>query len=388
MLDLILAMDRTRHQPVGMILSSDGPTADCFRANGIPVLSASLPQAAVRNPKACWRFLSWGTRLAWQLRRQRPDLINAAYHEVNRHAVLIGALLRRPVVCHLFDDTPASLYRIRWAHRNAAIIACSHAIASQWESIPDAKPKLHVVYPGIDHTQFRPQPGARVRLRREFAIADDELLIGVVSRLSPEKGVRDFVEAFALCMTRGRQARAVVVGDACVSTAAYGREVRRRAADLGDRISFAGFRSDVADCYAAFDLLVVPSRHEGFGRVLVEGMAAGLPVVATKTEGIPEVVVHGETGLLAEPGRPEALAEAMMRLLANPDLAHRMGRAGRERAKRFFTIQAQAQAMQALYEEVIRAPHPGLGSGRRQAPAQRLRSEEPALRGTKGSALR
>jgi glycosyltransferase involved in cell wall biosynthesis len=355
MLDLILAMDPACHQPVGVMLPSEGATADSFRAHGVPVLSTSLPEASIRDPKAFWRFLRWGSRVAWALRRQTPDLINAAYHEMNRHAVLLGTLLHRPVVCHLFDTTPASLYRIRWAHRNSAIIACSHAIASQWQSIPDAKPKLHVIYPGIDGGRFQPQPAARTRIRREFNIADDELLIGVVSRLSPEKGVRDFVQAFAICARKKGRVRALVAGDAIASTAAYARELYQQAIGLGvhDRIAFVGFRSDVADFYAAFDLLVVPSRHEGFGRVLLEGMAAGLPVIATGAEGIPEVVVDGETGLLVEPGRPEALADAMMNLLGNPDLARRMGRAGRERVKRCFTIEAQAQAMQALYDEII-----------------------------------
>jgi glycosyltransferase involved in cell wall biosynthesis len=227
-------------------------------------------------------------------------------------------------------------------------------MASQWEAIPGVRSKLHVVYPGVDHTRFRPQPGARLRLRREFGVGEHEPLVGVVARLSPEKGIGDFVDAFALCLRRHPGARAVVIGDACASTAAYAQEVRQRAARLGDSIHFAGFRADVADCYAAFDLLVVPSRHEGFGRVLVEAMAAQLPIVATRTEGIPEVVVHGETGLLAEPGQPSSLADAMATVLGDPGRSRRFARFGRERAEASFTIQAQAEAMQAIYQRLAR----------------------------------
>jgi glycosyltransferase involved in cell wall biosynthesis len=354
-LDLIAAMGPTRHQALGVVLPSEGPTADAFRARGVPVLSSSLPEAGVRNAKTCWRFLRWGIGLAWRLRGHTPDIIVANHHELNRHAVLLGALMRRPVICHLFDTTPASLYRIRWAHRNAAIIACSRAIASYWQCLPDAKPKIRVIYPGIDAARFRSQPGARIRIRREFNLADGDPLVGVVSRLSPEKGVHDFVEAFALCLRKNDRVRAVIVGGAPSASAQYAGQLHQEAVSsgVGDRLWFAGFRSGIADMYAAFDLLVVPSRHEGFGRVLVEAMAAGLPLVATRVEGIPEVVVDGETGLLVEVGQPEALADAMLHVLANPDMARRMACAGRERVERCFTIKAQAQATQALYDEIV-----------------------------------
>ncbi len=355
MLDLIGAMDPMCHQPVGVLLPSPGPTADAFHEAGVQVLGTSLPEPAVRHPQGAARFLGWAARLARELRRQPPDLISAAYQELNRHAVLLGAIMRRPVICHLFDDTPSSLYRIRWAHRCAAVVACSEAMAAQWATIPGARSKLRVIYPGIDPARFRRRDGARARIRREFSIGDGELLIGVASRLSPEKGVRDFVEAFGICLSRGVRGRALVIGGASDSTTAYADDVRRLAACYGDAITFPGFRADVADCYSAFDLLVVPSRHEGFGRALVEGMAAGLPVVATTAEAIPEVVVDGETGLLVKPGRPAALAEAMMRLLSDRSLARRMGEAGSDRVARLFTLRSQARAMQSLYWELTGA---------------------------------
>ena len=86
----------------------------------------------------------------------------------------------------------------------------------------------------------------------------------------------------------------------------------------------------------------------------VEAMAAQLPIVATRTEGIPEVVVHGETGLLAEPGHPSSLADAMATVLGDPELSRRFARFGRERAEASFTIQAQAEAMQAIYQSLMR----------------------------------
>lgn len=102
----------------------------------------------------------------------------------------------------------------------------------------------------------------------------------------------------------------------------------------------------------AFDLFVLPSHNEGMGRAVVEAMAAGLPVVATCVGGLPDVVVDGQTGLLVPPRDPGALAEALMRLLEDPDMRTRMGRAGQIRAEEF-SDQVMFERLEALYSQIL-----------------------------------
>jgi glycosyltransferase involved in cell wall biosynthesis len=152
-------------------------------------------------------------------------------------------------------------------------------------------------------------------------------------------------------------ARFVIVGDGPQRD-----ELVALARDLGiaDRVIFAGFRTDVPDLMSAFDLFVLASVFEPFGLVLVEAMALEKPVVASRVNGIPEVVADGEAGLLVPPRDPHALAEAAARLLRDQALARHMGQAGRGRVLARFTVEAMAGKTMALYEEILARKRPTL----------------------------
>jgi glycosyltransferase involved in cell wall biosynthesis len=123
---------------------------------------------------------------------------------------------------------------------------------------------------------------------------------------------------------------------------------------LAPWVVFAGMRRDIPSLLPLMDLFVLPSLYEGFGIAILEAMAAGRPVVATAVGGIPEVVVHGETGLLVPPGDPVALADALHELLAHPERARALGARGRERAREKFRIESIVRQHEALYEACLR----------------------------------
>src|SRR5207248_1164577 len=178
-----------------------------------------------------------------------------------------------------------------------------------------------VVHNGIEAEQADP-----VRL------ADDPTILEV-ARLADMKGQRSLVHALT-----DLNATAVLVGRDLEQDGAYERELRDEAERLGvvDRVVFAGYRDDVPALLAGCDVFCLPSEMEGLPLVVLEAMAQGKPVVATAVGGTPELVVHGETGLLVQPGDVEALAAALAQLLADPEQARRMGEAGRERVQREF----------------------------------------------------
>lgn len=209
--------------------------------------------------------------------------------------------------------------------------------------------------PVSDGELRRPLPPAEtVRIRTELGLSADRFLVGVVGRLDEQKGTLDVVEAarrLGGCGDEGRRVEFVLAGAGSASFEA-GLRTALEAAGVADRVRLLGHRDDVPHWLPALDALMAPSRAEGFGRVIVEGMAAGLPVVAYRDGATPELVEDGRTGVLVQPEDAGALAVALASLAADPDRARRLGAAGREAAARFAPARV-AESMEQLYHRVL-----------------------------------
>jgi glycosyltransferase involved in cell wall biosynthesis len=164
------------------------------------------------------------------------------------------------------------------------------------------------------------------------------------------KGLPFFLEAAAVVAARLPDVYFVIAGDG-----AERKKLEEYAVDLGigRRVLFAGFRTDVPDLLSQAALSVLPSLSEGLSNSLLESMAAGVPVVATRVGGNPEVVDDGVTGLLAPPRDSIALAHAMLDLLDNPDLAARFGAAGKQRIARLFSVERAVRETERLYTGLV-----------------------------------
>ena len=168
-----------------------------------------------------------------------------------------------------------------------------------------------------------------------------------MGRLSEEKRHLDLLQAFKRVTQLYPASRLLIVGEG------YMREtLERRTTELhlSEKVIFAGFQTDVFKYLRTMDLFVLPSRTEGFGIVLLEAMAAGLPVVATKVGGIPEIVVDNDTGLLVEPGSWQDLSEAMLKLLSDPSALRTMGHKGQERVMTHFSESKFVTAHEDFYD--------------------------------------
>ncbi|MGY1681169.1 glycosyltransferase family 4 protein [Geodermatophilus sp. SYSU D01176] len=176
--------------------------------------------------------------------------------------------------------------------------------------------------------------------------------VGLVGRLVPEKGVDVFLRAAALVSAVVPQARFLVVGDGPLRP-----DLEHRAAVLGlaGAVTFTGYRSDAARLLAGLDVLAVPSRSDGSPLVVCEAMAAGIPVVASRVGGLPDLVQDGGTGLLVRPGEAEDLARALVSLLLDPESARRLGARGRALAGTR-THERLVDRMTQLYAAVARTP--------------------------------
>ena len=190
----------------------------------------------------------------------------------------------------------------------------------------------------------------------------------MVARLEPEKGQRHLIDAMPAILRAVPETWLAVVGEGSEADA-----LQARAASLGPevaaRIVFTGRRDDVSALTADLTLAVLPSLREAQGISLIEAMARGVPVVASAVGGIPEVVTDGVDGRLVPPGDPAALADAIVELLRDPALRHRLGEAGRRTVADRFSIDAQVRAIQAVYdEELARAGVLLNGEGARPRP--------------------
>ena len=188
------------------------------------------------------------------------------------------------------------------------------------------------------------------RLKESLSIPEGCRVIGCVGRLTYPKGHRVLIEAAALLVQDIPHVRFLIVGDGELTEEIQSLVLAK---GLKGNVSFLGWRDDVPDLLRIMDLFVLASLNEGMGRVLVEAMAAGRPIVATRTGGIPDVVQDGKTGILVPPGDPHRLAQAMKLLLNNQELASRMGEEGTRRAKEF-SSEAMIESIQQLYEQLLR----------------------------------
>ncbi len=194
---------------------------------------------------------------------------------------------------------------------------------------------------GLDLDRFIQAPGERARTRAELGIPEDEIVVGVVSRVSVEKNVEMFIRVARLVLER-MKAGFIIVGDGPERC-----RLQRMTQDL-DRVHWLGERSDIPRWLSAFDIAMLSSDREGISNAVLEYMAAGLPVVASAAGGTPEVVVDGTTGLLFRPGDETAAVSAVLTLANDHSLRRTMGDAGRQHVENHFSMDAMVHATESL----------------------------------------
>ncbi len=302
-------------------------------------------------------------RLAMLMRRLRPQIVHTHLLHADLHGALAARLARVPALVssrhndnHFRRRQPwRALNRRLWRMADAGI-AISQAVADFAVEVEKApRDRLQVIHYGLDAAtpSDAGRRAQRSRMRAQAGMDETQPLLTMACRLVEQKGVSDALQAFAGTRAEFPQARLVIAGDGPLR-AQLEREAT--AAGLSGSVRFAGWRDDVPRLLAAGDIFLMPSLWEGFGLVLLEAMAQGLPIVATCVSAIPEVVVDGETGLLVPPRDVPALREALLTLLRDPERARHMGQAGRQRLATRFSEQGMVDATAALYHRLLSVP--------------------------------
>jgi glycosyltransferase involved in cell wall biosynthesis len=351
---LVLAshLDRARFTPAITCLLYEGEMAEAVRAAGVPL--EALGARRIYGPTALRAFL----RLVRRLRKERPAIVHTYLTSANVFGALAARAAGVPRLLTTrrdtgFGDSPALSRALTLTSRGATRILCvSRDVAEVVARREHADPsRLTVIPNGIDLKRFSPR-GRRLEMRRRLGLADAAPVVITVTHITPVKGMDVLARSAASIVERHPEVRFVVVGDGDEPDEA---SFRRLLDDLGlrDRFLLAGDRTDVPDLLEAADLFVLPSRSEGQPNALIEAMAMGLPVVATRVGGVPEVAADGEEAVLVPPDSPEALASACATVLASADLRCRLGTAARERARREHDAAIMARQYEKLYGEIL-----------------------------------
>ncbi len=294
-------------------------------------------------------------QLAARFRALRPSAVHTHLIHADWHGIPAARRAGVPrVFCSGHNDDPfryrppIRLIQAYLWRRLTAGIAISEAVRQFMIKVEFAPPrKVHTVHYGID--PLPPDSALRATFRAELGIAADAPVFGSVCRLIEQKGLPFALRAFAQIAPRFPNAQYVIIGDGALRDA-----LRAEAEALGiaARVHFAGWRPDAAARMAAFDYFLMPSLWEGFGLVMLEAMAARLPIIASNISALPEIVVAGETGYLCAPRDVACLAAHMARLLEDRNLAARLGSAAEARLAAAFSIPKMVEKTRLVYGEL------------------------------------
>ncbi len=342
---LLPRLDRTRFDPMAVCIGEPGVLFPVLAEHGVPALA--LRTTRRQAPRAL-------ALLVREMRRFRPDLvITRGYNAeiLGRTAAFVTRVPRSIVWIHHCGDTePLSPVRRRLDRFLDPITDAYFGVAqAQKQFMVDGLgfrgDKITIVHNGVDPSLFTPPtPGT----------PDRAPAVGILAALRPEKDHATFLHAAARIVATRPEVRFLVVGD---GPCRNGIESLIAELGLGDHVDLTGARSDVAQLLHGMDVVTLCSHTvECFPMALLEAMAAERPAVCTAVGGIPEMVVDGVTGLLVPPRDPEALANALLDVLSDPERARKMGRAARERVEAEFTLDRSVAAAQAAFDSVARVP--------------------------------
>lgn len=346
--------------------SSMAFVADRLGVRVVPLVELSREISPIRDVVAAWK-------LARLLRDERPHILHthtAKAGTIGRLAALLAGGARPPIVVHTFhghvlsgyfDPFRAGAFRLlerALAHVATALVAVSPEVRDElvrFGVAPHAK--FVVIRLGIElEKRVHAEPGLREESRRQLGVTPDRFLVGWVGRMTAVKRVDDVLLAIARLRELGMDAVLALVGDGPDRGG-----IERRAHELGiiKHCLFLGYQEEVAPYYAAFDTVVLPSANEGTPVSVIESLAAGCPVVATRVGGVPDVVQEGMDGFLVETGEIEGLAEQLAVLARDPELRRRMGEAGRERILARYSVDRLIDDIDRLYRSLLETK--GLG---------------------------
>ncbi len=311
---------------------------------------AALPVCALRVRNHL--DLLAGLRLRRLVRAGRYDLVH--FHTARAHALspwLQGLQVKRVVTRRMdYPLRKGGTTRFLYTQSVDTVVAISTGVQAALLAGEVPAARIRLIPSGIDTARFTHDPDVRARVRQAYGFAEHETVVLSVGALVERKGHRTLLQAASQLRGQGIRLRYLVCGEGALRASL---EAEAQALGLARDVLFTGFCADVPGALAAADLFVHVPLHEGLGVAVIEALAAGVPVVASRVGGLPELIDGQTTGLLVPPQDPMALATVLDSLVRDPLRAGALGRAGQALARARFDVTVMAQANETLYAELL-----------------------------------
>jgi glycosyltransferase involved in cell wall biosynthesis len=343
------------------LTGEDGPLSAPLKEAGLDVATiepkARLNLPKIRAAQAIWSQIAAAAR---EMRELRPDVVHCYLPEPSAIGWLASRVAARPRFLIMSKRSqfirPGSFAGEKWLERRALkaanyVLGNSTAVVKELQQIGIPPERTHLIPNGIDLQPFREAPG-RDDVRTREGWPQEAVIFVLLANLIPYKGHEGLFLALKGLAQNGPDWKVVLIGSGSPERELY---LRRLVAhmELDDRVVFSGQRSDIPALLSGADVGVLTSRHEGFSNTLLEYMAAGLPVVATKVGGNTDAVMDGKTGILVPAASPGALSGALDRMRLDPSLRRNMGKEGRARASKYFSVSDCVKAYDEFYRSLL-----------------------------------
>lgn len=369
--DLLKNLDRTRFNPI-VVTSTQGPHLEKIRQLGIEVKKtygfffneSRIFQKIQQRIKIlayviyfitlCIDMFLMVPRLVFIIKRKKINLLHLNNNiMLNLSGIIAGKITRVPTICYIRvtrNLTRLEKFFVPFVDRFIVLTNKAKELYKLWIQ-PE---KIEMVYDGLDLKTFF-KAGKDNSIRKEFNL-DNVPLVGIVGRLVEGKGHEDFILSIPYVRQKHQDCKFLIVGNDPSEEKIIENRLKNLLNELklNNQVIFTGWRNDISAIIHDLDILVQATSTfpEGFGLTCIEAMALSKPVVATNIPGPSEVVVNNQTGFLVPSRNPQALAEAMLKLLDDRELAKQMGEAGRKRAEELFDIKKNVKCMERIYEEI------------------------------------
>ena len=363
LLTILARLDRANFDPV-LICPEQGPLQEMAICLGVPAESASILHARfTRRPDQLIRYLISFARVILDLRKKvisaDPDLIHA--NSVRAGLVVTVATLRlnKQVVWHIHDLLPRHPFNpliraVALLSKRTRMIAVAQASADRFiGTLRPLRKRMTVIPNGVDLQRFYPDQNTRQKIRADLKLGPDAPVIGIIGRLTPSKGQLELLHAFKHVVSEVPNATLLIAGAPAFNQEhEYAELLKHVATDLGsNRVLMLGARDDVAALMQAVDLLVVNSSSEACCLVVLEAMASGVPVLATRTGGTPELIEHGRDGWLVPLRDEDELVTAIIKLIGQPELRAQLAGHARQRITSRFGLDQFISEIQNFYRD-------------------------------------
>ncbi len=325
-----------------------------IEANNIGIIIHPIKAAGYFHPFSTLKMMSI-------IRRGKYDLIHTQASKDLWLLVPALKLLKRKTPLILTKQVGSAIVKKdslhKWIyHRLTYALAISRVIGKNLiDTCPLTENKIKLLHNGIDTKRFDPDKVDSKKVRNEFGIQANEIVIGMLARFSPGKGHEEFLSAAKELNEKYNNLKFLIVGEASRGENNYAESIKQLAKDYKiENVIFAGFRSDTPEVLAAMDIFVFPSHGEAFGISLAEAMSMGKPSVCSNSDGVLDIAVDGETSYLFENKNPEDLKKKIELLINLPETRIKFGKASRKRAIENFDLELLTEKVIKIYDESIK----------------------------------